>query len=82
VYIIGAALLTAMIASPIGSLVSELRTLRSSPDRGTADAAKENFAAWHLVSLALSFVTVTLAGIALALAGSIPNTRSNEPPSV
>ena len=75
VYLIGAGLLAVMIASPVASLVSELRVLRYSSDPGTAAASRANFGAWHMVSLALSFVTVTLAGIALALAGRLPETQ-------
>ena len=38
----------------------------------TATAA---FAQWHLVSLLLSFVTVALAGVALALVAKLPTTN-------
>lgn len=56
----------------VGDLVTHLRVLRFSPDPGTAAAARANFGPWHMVSLALSFVTVVLAGIALALAARLP----------
>jgi hypothetical protein len=87
VYVIGAALLTVAVGWPISNHVSELRLLRFSPGTAVAAAAKEAFASWHLVSLFLSFVTVCLAGAALALAARLPDAgecaRSDtQPPAV
>jgi hypothetical protein len=78
VYILAFALLTVAVAWPISAEVTRLRLLRFNPDAAIASAAKDGFGAWHLVSLGLSFVTVGTAGIALALAGRLPegSTRS------
>lgn len=72
VLVIAFALLTVAVGWPISDEVSRLRLARFDPDAGAASAAKAAFATWHLVSLALSFVTVCAAGVALALAGSLP----------
>ncbi len=72
VYVISLALLTVAVAWPLSNYISELRVLRFSTDVNVAAEAKAAFGPWHLVSLLLSFVTVCLAGIALALAGSLP----------
>src|SRR5262249_9763464 len=72
VYVLWAALLTVVAGWPLSSWVSELRLMRFSPDSATAADAQAAFAAWHLVSLFLSFVTVILAGVALALAARMP----------
>jgi acyl-phosphate glycerol 3-phosphate acyltransferase len=71
-FIVMAALLVVLCSWPISNLVSELRVKRFDPHEGTALAAKAQFGAWHLVSLLLSFVTVVLSGVALALAGWLP----------
>jgi glycerol-3-phosphate acyltransferase PlsY len=72
VYIIALAVLTVAIGWPISNYVSELRLLRFVPDQAIAEKAKADFVTWHLVSLFLSFVTVSLAGAALALASRLP----------
>lgn len=72
VLVIGFALVTVAVGWPISDEVSRLRLARFDPDSGAALAAKAAFATWHLVSLALSFVTVASAGAALALSGSLP----------
>jgi acyl phosphate:glycerol-3-phosphate acyltransferase len=72
VYVIAAAVLIVAIGWPISNYVSELRLLRFAPDTAVAAAAKTDFVSWHLVSLFLSFVTVCLAGVALALASRLP----------
>jgi len=72
VYVLGLALLTVAVAWPISNYVSDLRPLRFDPDKKTRDAADAAFGTWHLVSLFLSFVTVCLAGVALALAAKLP----------
>ncbi|HEY1192399.1 MAG TPA: DUF4149 domain-containing protein, partial [Gemmata sp.] len=72
VLVIAFALATVVVAWPISDEVTRLRLLRFSPDGAVASGAKEAFASWHLVSLALSFVTVCAAGVALALAGHLP----------
>lgn len=73
VVVVTAALVTVAIGWPISEEVSRLRLLRFSPDSGVASAARADFGPWHLVSLLLSFVTVCLAGAALALASKLPN---------
>jgi hypothetical protein len=71
-YLIAMGVLTVAIGWPISNHVSELRLLRFAADQAIATKAKADFTAWHLVSLFLSFVTVCLAGIALALAARLP----------
>jgi glycerol-3-phosphate acyltransferase PlsY len=72
VYLIAAGVLTVAIGWPISNYVSELRLLRFATDQAIATKAKADFTAWHLVSLFLSFVTVCLAGVSLALAARLP----------
>jgi acyl-phosphate glycerol 3-phosphate acyltransferase len=79
VVLIAVALTTVVIGWPISDEVSLLRLQRFSPDAGTRDAAIAAFEAWHNASLLLSFVTVALAGAALALAAKLPNTTVEEP---
>ena len=76
VCIIALAVLCVCIGWPISNYVSELRLLRFAPDPARAAAAKASFAAWHLLSLFLSFVTDCLAGVALALAVARPQNVS------
>lgn len=73
VFVIAVAVLTVVIGWPISNHVSELRLQRFALDAATATNAKAAFASWHLVSLFLSFVTVCLAGVALALASRLPS---------
>ncbi len=68
VLVIGVALATVVAGWPISNYVSELRV-----ERFTSATAKAAFGPWHLVSLFLSFVTVCLAGLALALAAFLPD---------
>lgn len=70
--VIAFALATVAAGWPISEEVTRVRLLRFSPDPGVASAAKAGFATWHLISLALSFVTVAAAGAALAMAGTLP----------
>jgi acyl-phosphate glycerol 3-phosphate acyltransferase len=72
VWVIAFAFAIVLVSWPISDEVTRLRLLRFSPDTAIAAAAKAAFASWHLVSLALSFVTVCVAGIALAMAGRLP----------
>ena len=76
VILVAVALATVAAGWPISEEVSRLRPLRFSSDTGIASAADTAFANWHLASLGLSFVTVCLAGVALALAAKLPNGRS------
>jgi hypothetical protein len=64
--------LTVAIGWPLSNYVSELRLERFSADEAIASSAKAAFGPWHLASLLLSTVTVGLAGLALALAGRLP----------
>jgi acyl-phosphate glycerol 3-phosphate acyltransferase len=66
VYLLGLAVLLVAVGWPISEHVSQLRV-----DRFHSAAAKAAFGPWHLVSLALSFVTTCLAGVGLALAAKI-----------
>lgn len=73
VYLLGAAVLTIAAAIPLSNYVSELRVERFSTDAAVASAAKGAFSPVHLASLLLSFVTVCLAGAALALGARLPD---------
>ena len=75
VIVLAFALATVAAGWPISNEVSRLRLERFSPDAAVAAAAKAAFGPWHLVSLALSVVTVCAAGVALAFAGSLPAER-------
>jgi acyl-phosphate glycerol 3-phosphate acyltransferase len=74
--IVTAAVVSVAIGWPISEEVSRLRLERFSADPTAASAAKAAFGPWHMVSLFLSFVTVTLAGFALAMAAKLPDGRS------
>jgi acyl-phosphate glycerol 3-phosphate acyltransferase len=72
VYVISAGVLTVAVGWPLSNYVSELRLQRFDPDAAVATAAKAAFGPVHLVSLALSVVTVGLAAAALVLAAKLP----------
>ena len=80
VFVIAFALVTVAVAMPISDEVTRLRLLRFSPDAGIASAARESFRVWHFVSLGLSFVTVCATGVALAMAGRLPNEETPTQP--
>jgi glycerol-3-phosphate acyltransferase PlsY len=82
VLVIGLALVTVAIGWPLSNYVSELRPLRFSANAEIAEAAARDFGSWHLVSLFLSFVTVGLAGIGLAMAARLPVVKNGEAPPV
>ena len=81
VYIVAAAVLTVAVGWPISEEVARLRPLRFSADASIANPAKDAFRDWHLVSLFLSFVTVLLAGVALALAAKLPDAKCTTDPT-
>lgn len=68
-----AAMFVVAVSIPVGNHVSELRLLRFDPSSAIAEQATVDFRSWHLVSLMLSFVTVVMAGIALAMAAKLPD---------
>lgn len=70
--LIGVAFLTIAVGWPISQKVTELRLARFSQDEALAAAAKADFATWHLISLALSFVTTVLVFAAIMLAARLP----------
>lgn len=70
---LAAALILVAISIPVGLHVSDLRLSRFDLDPNIAAAAKADFGPWHLVSLLLSFLTVCLAGAALAMAAAMPD---------
>ena len=72
VIVIAVAVATVAAGWPISNQVSEWRLKRFDTDPDVASIAKETFPTVHLVSLALSFVTVCLAGASLALASRLP----------
>jgi glycerol-3-phosphate acyltransferase PlsY len=73
-------LATSLIAVgwPISEKVSALRVQRFEGNWASAQAAKEAFAEWHLISLLLSLVTLVLVGVALAMAARMPE-RAGSP---
>jgi acyl-phosphate glycerol 3-phosphate acyltransferase len=71
------ALLTVVAGWPLVEKVSELRSARYDPDPAVAAQARSDFGRWHLYSLLLNFVTLALAGGALALAAQLPTTTSS-----
>lgn len=75
------AFLTVAIGWPVSQHVSELRPLRFRPEPDVANAARQAFLVWHSVSLLLSFLTVLLGGVVLALASKFPikSPDANEP---
>jgi acyl-phosphate glycerol 3-phosphate acyltransferase len=73
VVVIALAVATVAAGWPISDEVSRLRLERFSPYSDIARDAKVWFGPWHLVSLLLSFVTVCLSGVALALAAKLPS---------
>ncbi len=75
VYVVALAAVTVAVAWPISQEVSALRLARFGPAEASAAAAREAFGPWHVASLLLSFATVTLAGVALALAAKLPGAR-------
>ena len=79
VLVLGAAVLTVAVAWPISEEVTRLRLDRFHPDPTFAAAAKAAFGPWHLASLGLSFATITLAGVGLAMAAKLPDTDADLP---
>jgi acyl-phosphate glycerol 3-phosphate acyltransferase len=69
--VIGLGLASVVANWAISTKVTELRLARFSPDSAIAAAATADFATWHLVSLALSFVTLLLALTAALLAAKV-----------
>lgn len=69
------ALATVLAGWPVSNLVSELRIARFAAEKDIASAAAAAFTTWHLVSLAMSLVTVLLAGVLLVLAAWLPPRR-------
>jgi acyl phosphate:glycerol-3-phosphate acyltransferase len=76
IWLIGAALLTVAIGWPISQKVTDLRLDRFSTDAAVAAAAKDGFVTWHLISLALSFLTTVLVFVAVMLAARLPERRN------
>ncbi len=74
---VGVAIVAASI--PVSWEVSRLRVERFDPEPGIAAHAKDQFGTVHLVSLALSGVTVLLAGGVLALGAKLPPPTSPAP---
>jgi glycerol-3-phosphate acyltransferase PlsY len=77
--VIGIGLATVLVGWPISTEVSRLRIERFNPEPAIATKAKERFGPVHLVSLALSGVTVLLAGGGLALGSRVPDQTACQP---
>jgi acyl-phosphate glycerol 3-phosphate acyltransferase len=65
---------TILVGLPLVQKIDALRAARATGD----EAARAAFAAWHLVSLLLNFITVGLAGVAMGMAAFLPNAISPE----
>jgi acyl-phosphate glycerol 3-phosphate acyltransferase len=70
---VGLAALTVAIGWPISEKVSALRAQRFTGDWASAQAARDAFGEWHLISLLLSLVTLALVFVALAMAAKMPD---------
>jgi acyl-phosphate glycerol 3-phosphate acyltransferase len=68
-----AALLTVAAGWPLAQKVSHLRLERYAADATVAEQARAAFGAWHTYSLLLSFVTIFLVAIGMALAAQLPS---------
>ncbi|CAN5625867.1 hypothetical protein BH11PLA2_BH11PLA2_40340 [soil metagenome] len=66
------ALATIAVGWPISKEVTAMRLLRFHSNPDIAKVAVDAFATWHLVSLALSFITVILAGVLVVLCAWLP----------
>ena len=71
-YVMAAAFLTVLVGWPIAHQVSLLRIARYGSDPALAEAARTQFATWHLYSLGLNLITLALVTIAMALAARLP----------
>jgi acyl phosphate:glycerol-3-phosphate acyltransferase len=67
------ALATVLAGWPLAQKVSRLRLDRYSADSAVAEGARAAFGSWHTYSLSLTFVTMILVGIAMALAAQLPS---------
>lgn len=66
------ALLLVLAGWPVVEKVSQLRGERYAAEPAVAAAAREAFAGWHLLSLAMNLVTVALVGVAMAQSAWLP----------
>ncbi len=80
VYLLTLSGLVTAAAWLISTKVSALRVERFSLDPALAMSAKEQFASWHLVSLALSFLMTILVFCALLLAARLPDSKCHTNP--
>jgi acyl-phosphate glycerol 3-phosphate acyltransferase len=70
--VLALALISVAVGWPLAAQVGRLRLERYAADHAVAQAAKSAFATWHLYSVVLNLVTVTLITIAMALAVRLP----------
>jgi acyl-phosphate glycerol 3-phosphate acyltransferase len=71
-WVLSLALLTVIAGWPLAQKVSHLRLERYSTDAVVAEQARAAFAAWHTYSLLLTFVTMILVAVGMALAAQLP----------
>lgn len=72
-WVLIAALGTVVAGWPLAQKIGALRLERYSPDPAVAQAAKEAFGPWHSYSLLLTFGTMILVAVAMALAAQLPS---------
>ncbi len=77
-WILIAALATVVAGWPLAQKVSQLRLERYAPDPAVAAAAKAAFGSWHTYSLLLTFVTLLLVAVGMALAAQLPSTHPTQ----
>lgn len=77
--VLGMAGIATAISVPVSQYVTQLRTERLSLDPALAEAAVAAFGTWHLVSLALSFITTGLALVAIIYAARMPDAPAGTP---
>ena len=75
-YLTALALLTVVVGWPLAHKVEDVRMARYSLDSSVAELAKQSFAAWHVASLLLNFMTLILVTGSMALAAWLPSLRS------
>ena len=73
VWLLSVALLVIAFSFAIGNYVAKLRMLRFNEDSTISESFNGDFKQMHFISLGLSFVTVGMGGVALAMAAKLPD---------
>jgi acyl phosphate:glycerol-3-phosphate acyltransferase len=70
-----------VFASHVADKVAGLRVARYSPDHAVAEAAKRDFAEWHVHSLALSLLILLVVFALMLMAARLPPPGGENPPN-